>query len=375
MPVGSHDWGLSGRVVNEMCLPLGRWKQMSIFVGWEDGDGLRFRIHRDSQVQILQKLKRNESASVYIVVKNVRTMLFWKKMHRGYSKKTDDMLNKALEIARNAHAGQVDKGGDTYIFHPVRVALHCRTETEKIVALLHDVVEDTDVTLDDLRKEGFDTEVLDALQCLTRIEGEDYMDFIQRVATNPLATQVKMHDLKDNMDVSRLGGKPHWKMDIYKKALAYLEGLCGRRRILYVDMDNVLVDFQSGIDVLSEELRREYEGRYDETPHIFSKMRPKEGAMEAMDALKEKYDIYILSTAPWNNPTAWADKLSWVKQYLGETCHKRLILSHHKDLNRGDYLIDDREKNGADRFGGELILFGSERFPDWDAVRAYLLSS
>ena len=348
---------------------------MSIFVGWEDGDGLRFRIHRDSQVQILQKLKRNESTSVYIVVKNVRTMLFWKKMHRGYSKKTDDMLNKALEIARKAHAGQVDKGGDTYIFHPVRVALHCRTETEKIVALLHDVVEDTDVTLDDLRKEGFDTEVLDALQCLTRIEGEDYMDFIQRVATNPLATQVKMHDLKDNMDVSRLGGKPHWKMDTYKKALAYLEGLCGRRRILYVDMDNVLVDFQSGIDVLSEELRREYEGRYDETPHIFSKMRPKEGAMEAMDALKEKYDIYILSTAPWNNPTAWADKLSWVKQYLGETCHKRLILSHHKDLNRGDYLIDDREKNGADRFGGELILFGSERFPDWDAVRAYLLSS
>ena len=348
---------------------------MSIFVGWEDGDGLRFRIHRDSQVQILQKLKRNESTSVYIVVKNVRTMLFWKKMHRGYSKKTDDMLNKALEIARKAHAGQVDKGGDTYIFHPVRVALHCRTETEKIVALLHDVVEDTDVTLDDLRKEGFDTEVLDALQCLTRIEGEDYMDFIQRVATNPLATQVKMHDLKDNMDVSRLGGKPHWKMDIYKKALAYLEGLCGRRRILYVDMDNVLVDFQSGIDVLSEELRREYEGRYDETPHIFSKMRPKEGVMEAMDALKEKYDIYILSTAPWNNPTAWADKLSWVKQYLGETCHKRLILSHHKDLNNGDYLIDDREKNGADRFGGELILFGSERFPDWDAVRAYLLPS
>ena len=53
MPVGSHDWGLSGKVVNEMCLPLGRWKQMSIFVGWEDGDGLRFRIHRDSQVQIL----------------------------------------------------------------------------------------------------------------------------------------------------------------------------------------------------------------------------------------------------------------------------------------------------------------------------------
>lgn len=73
------------------------------------------------------------------------------------------MLNRALEIARKAHAGQVDKGGDTYIFHPVRVALHCRTEEEKIVALLHDVVEDTDITLDDLRREGFSAEVLDAL--------------------------------------------------------------------------------------------------------------------------------------------------------------------------------------------------------------------
>lgn len=138
------------------------------------------------------------------------------------------MLNRALEIARKAHAGQVDKGGDTYIFHPVRVALHCRTEEEKIVALLHDVVEDTDITLDDLRREGFSAEVLDALQCLTKIKGEDYMDFIRRVATNPLATQVKLHDLRDNMDVSRLGGKPHWKMDTYRQALRYLEEIQSR---------------------------------------------------------------------------------------------------------------------------------------------------
>lgn len=79
-------------------------------------------------------------------------------------------------------------------------------------------------------------------------------------------------------------------------------------KILYIDMDNVLVDFQSGIDTLTEEMSIEYKGHYDETPGIFSKMKPKSG----IDALKERYDIYILSTALWNNPSAWSDKLNWV---------------------------------------------------------------
>ena len=87
-----------------------------------------------------------------------------------------------------------------------------------------------------------------------------------------------------------------------------------------------------------------------------------------MNRLKDKYDIYILSTAPWDNLSAWSDKLEWVKRYLGEVCYKRLILSHHKNLNAGDYLIDDRKKNGAADFKGELILFGSERFPNWESV-------
>ena len=73
-------------------------------------------------------------------------------------------------------------------------------------------------------------------------------------------------------------------------------------KILYIDMYNVLVDFQSGIDTLNEEMRDEYKGRYDEAPGIFSKMKTKPGAIEVIQALKEKYDIYILSTAPWNNP-------------------------------------------------------------------------
>ena len=72
------------------------------------------------------------------------------------------------------------------------------------------------------------------------------------------------------------------------------------------------------------------------------------------------------------NPSAWSDKLLWVKQNLGRCAYKRLILTHHKNLNAGDFLVDDRDKNGADRFQGEHILFGSERFPDWPAVVAYL---
>lgn len=144
------------------------------------------------------------------------------------------------------------------------------------------------------------------------------------------------------------------------------------RRILYVDMDNVLVDFQSGIDALSLDVVNEYKGRLDEVPHIFSKMKPVKGAIESYRRLSGQYDVYILSTAPWENPTAWSEKLEWVKRHLGDVAYKRLILTHHKELNKGDYLIDDRTKNGAGEFGGELIRFGSADFPDWDAVVRYL---
>ena len=145
--------------------------------------------------------------------------------------------------------------------------------------------------------------------------------------------------------------------------------------ILYIDMDNVLVDFQSGINNLSEYEKREYEGRYDEVPNIFARMSPYEGAINAYHHLVRFYDVYILSTAPWNNPSAWSDKLIWVKKWLGTYSYKRLILSHHKNLNKGDFLIDDRLKNGAENFSGELILFGSEQYPNWDSVVDYLISS
>jgi 5'-nucleotidase len=146
------------------------------------------------------------------------------------------------------------------------------------------------------------------------------------------------------------------------------------KKILFVDMDNVLVDFQSGIDRLAPGLEEQYEGRLDEVPGIFALMDPLEGAIEAYHQLDAVYDTYILSTAPWENPSAWTDKLLWVKKYLGGVARKRLIISHNKNLNCGDYLIDDRTKNGAGAFPGEHIHFGHGRFTTgWPAVLTYLL--
>jgi 5'-nucleotidase len=147
-------------------------------------------------------------------------------------------------------------------------------------------------------------------------------------------------------------------------------------KVLYIDMDNVLVDFKSGIDRLDEQTKELFADRLDEVPGIFSLMDPMPGAIAAYRELSSKYDTYILSTAPWLNASAWSDKINWVHQHLGigtdEAVHKRLILSHHKNLNMGDYLIDDRTANGADRFVGEHIHFGQSEFPDWAAVLRYL---
>lgn len=144
------------------------------------------------------------------------------------------------------------------------------------------------------------------------------------------------------------------------------------KKILYIDMDNVLVDFQSGLDKVDEATKKAYEGHLDDIPGLFSLMEPMPDAFNAVHRLAQDYDCYILSTAPWGNPSAWADKVRWVTCHLDDVFHKRLIISHHKDLCHGDYLIDDRGKNGADRFCGEWIQFGSKQFPDWGSVVGYL---
>ena len=114
-------------------------------------------------------------------------------------------LERAIEIATEAHKGQYDKAGNDYIGHPLRVMDMGRTEEEKIVGVLHDVVEDTEWTFAQLAAEGFSQEVIDALQGVTKLsENENYDDFIERVKKNPLATAVKINDLSDNMDIRRL---------------------------------------------------------------------------------------------------------------------------------------------------------------------------
>ena len=146
------------------------------------------------------------------------------------------------------------------------------------------------------------------------------------------------------------------------------------KKRVYFDMDGVLVNFQTGIDKLSKETKQEYEGRLDEVPGIFGLMEPMPGAIDAVHKLSEYYDVYILSTAPWKDPSAWSDKVAWVTKHLDDVFHKRMIITHCKHLCMGDYLIDDRGKNGTSEFKGEWIHFASERFPDWDSVLSYLLS-
>ena len=161
-------------------------------------------------------------------------------------------------------------------------------------------------------------------------------------------------------------------------------------RIIFFDMDNVLVDFQSGLDKVPQEIKAQYEDdgtgkpHYDDIPGIFSLMDPMPGAIEAVKALADcgRYELYILSTAPWGNPSAWTDKLEWVKKHLDSdrpdgNFYKRLILSHHKNLciQRRAWLIDDRKAHGAEHFEHHLIQFGSGEFPDWNSVVNFFLNS
>jgi (p)ppGpp synthase/HD superfamily hydrolase len=113
-------------------------------------------------------------------------------------------LGKAIAIAAQAHQEQYDKAGAPYILHPLRMMLRMSSETEMMAAILHDVVEDTDWTLDKLRQAGFSAEVVQAVECLTHRDHETYDEFIARVRTNTIANKVKLADLEDNMDMRRL---------------------------------------------------------------------------------------------------------------------------------------------------------------------------
>lgn len=137
-------------------------------------------------------------------------------------------LERAIQIATEAHKGQFDKAGREYIGHPIRVMEMGKTEDEKIVGVLHDMIEDTDWTFERLEAEGFSQEVINALRCVTKTsENENYDEFIDRVKKNPLAASVKINDLTDNMDIRRLpylSDKDVKRLKKYLKAYKRLTG-------------------------------------------------------------------------------------------------------------------------------------------------------
>ena len=139
------------------------------------------------------------------------------------------------------------------------------------------------------------------------------------------------------------------------------------RKIIYIDLDNTLADYIGEANRLNISLK--------DAKHIkgfFKQLKPMPSAIESYNELSEHFDVYILSTAPWSNPHSLTEKLEWVKEYL-PNAYKNVIFSHHKDLNIGDYLIDDSTKNGASNFTGEHIQIHSNKFPDWNSVINYIM--
>lgn len=159
------------------------------------------------------------------------------------------------------------------------------------------------------------------------------------------------------------------------------------KKILYIDLDGVCADFDAAINKLCPELETDPKyldldvrsAKVDELcqkyPNIFQYLEPIEGSVEGVNILFEHFEVYFLSTPMWEVLRSFMDKRFWIERIFGSKVKKRLILSHRKDLAIGDYLIDDRTKNGAGEFKGEHIHFRSDsRFMNWPSVVEYLLN-
>lgn len=158
-----------------------------------------------------------------------------------------------------------------------------------------------------------------------------------------------------------------------------------KKQILYIDMDGVLVDLGKEFDrffTLHPYLKERYEHNPDHIQGIFRNAPPIDGAINAVNHLYDsgKYDMFIATSAPWGNPQSSAEKRFWIEDHFGTMFHKRMFVTHRKDLLIGDYLIDDRIKNGAGDFKGEHLHFGwswetetYNKYPTWQSILDYLL--
>lgn len=155
------------------------------------------------------------------------------------------MLEKAILIATKAHNGQLDKGGQPYILHRLRVMQSCNSDLEKMCAVLHDVIEDTNISLNELREEGFSEEVLVILDLLTKKEQEDYSTFIDRISTNETACRVKIADLQDNMNLSRIKSP---SIEDKKRVEKYMDAFERLHGVLYPEKDNIEDNFEIEIN-------------------------------------------------------------------------------------------------------------------------------
>ena len=158
------------------------------------------------------------------------------------------------------------------------------------------------------------------------------------------------------------------------------------KKVLYIDMDGVIVDFNKAITNFLDihpHLKDKFKDCPDHIPGIFRNPPPIDGAIDAIKKLHNsgKYDIFIATSAPWGNPQSLTDKRYWIEDYFPHIFHKKIVTTHHKGHLLGDYLIDDRLKNGAGDFKGKLLRFGNDwendnkpnEFPTWKSILDYLL--
>ena len=145
------------------------------------------------------------------------------------------------------------------------------------------------------------------------------------------------------------------------------------KQIIYIDMDGVLVDLESEINYFISKNQQYNHIDWDLIPNVFRNPKPIVGAIEAVTQLIDSnlFDIYIATTSPWNNPQSACDKICWIQAHFNGKLDRKVIITHHKHLLQGDFLIDDREHNGK-KFKGTFIHFGSSEYPDWNSVLSYL---